>query len=304
MSLVLRTRGRLLDLHCSVALTEWDLDQELRLQTTTDQDDRMSETPTLQRSFQKTSAHRKDDFICYVKASDSFIKPNPWLMVNPNIVCPLHYDTPPLAALAPPPALKRTPPNHQTTPLDPTSHNALLEEEVIVCSGTTPKKACCETVKSRRKPRTTSKRVVLQSNKRWRPGFGSWPRPPVNYCVLIGLALKCNGSLRVQQIYNFTRELFPFFQSAPDGWKNTIRHNLCFNNSFRKTIGLHHGNSNAGRQTGGSEGKRTSCVWHLTPDGHQRLQEELQMLSRDAMTELERSSAKPDLIWKLLSLNC
>lgn len=255
----------------------------------------MTDTLTLQRSFQKTSTHRHDDFIWYDKASDSFVKPNPWLMVNPNIACPIHYKTPPPVALNPTPALKTTPPDHLATPLDSSSHNALLQEEVICCSAT--KTHCGETVKSRRKPRTNSKRP----NSRWRPGCGSWPRPPVNYCVLIGLALKCCGSLRVQQIYNFTRELFPFFQSAPDGWKNTIRHNLCFNNSFRKTISHNHSNDR-GRQTGGCEGKRTSCVWHLTPDGHQRLQEELQMLSRVTVTELEQSSAKPDLIRKLLSL--
>lgn len=36
---------------------------------------------------------------------------------------------------------------------------------------------------------------------------GCWPRPPVNYCILIALALKSsyNGSLKVQQIYHFTR---------------------------------------------------------------------------------------------------
>lgn len=287
MSLVLQTQGRLQDLHCSVALTEWDLDQELRLQTTTDHDDRVTEALTLQRSLHKSLSHHKDDFIWYDKASDSYFKPNLWLMVNPNIACPIHYEAPPTSALNPP-----TPP--ERPPLDSSSHNALFQEDVNCCSATNPKTLCGETVKSRRKPRTNSKR----SSCRWRPGCGSWPRPPVNYCVLIGLALKCNGSLRVQQIYNFTRELFPFFQSAPDGWKNTVRHNLCFNNSFRKTISY----SSGGRQTNSCQGKRTSCVWHLTPDGLQRLQEELHSLSRDTVRELEESAAKPDVIQKLLSL--
>lgn len=36
---------------------------------------------------------------------------------------------------------------------------------------------------------------------------GAWPRPPVNYCILIAMALSSSrsGSLNVQQIYNFTR---------------------------------------------------------------------------------------------------
>uniref|UniRef100_A0A8C6WQF6 Fork-head domain-containing protein n=1 Tax=Neogobius melanostomus TaxID=47308 RepID=A0A8C6WQF6_9GOBI len=286
MSLVLRTRGWLLDRHCSVALTEWDLDQELRLQTTTDQDDRATDTLLVQRPSSRTS-RRKDDFIWYDKVSDSFVKPNLWLMVNPNIACPVHYETPPPPALTPlPPAHKATPPEHQTTPLPPGSHDALPQEEVVCCSSTN-RKTVSEAVKSRRKPRTSSKR----SDSRWRPGCGSWPRPPVNYCVLIGLALKCNGSLRVQQIYSFTRDLFPFFQSAPDGWKNTIRHNLCFNNSFRKTLNLQP--PSTGTQLICPEGKRKSCCWHLTPDGHQRLRDELETLTTQTLTQLEQSAANP-----------
>lgn len=281
MSLVLRTRGWLKDLHCSVALTDWDLDQELRLQTTTDQDDRAADSLLMQRPPSRTS-RRKDDFTWYDKASDSFVKPNLWLMVNPTIVCPVHYETPPPA---PPPERPEPPQNPQA----PRAHPARLQEEEPCCSSTNHKQVCGEEVKSRRKPRTSSKR----SDSRWRPGCGFWPRPPVNYCVLISLALKCNGSLRVQQIYSFTRELFPFFQSAPDGWKNTIRHNLCFNTSFRKTVNV---------QQLGSEGKRKSCCWHLTPDGHQRLRDELQTLSTETRTQLEQSMANPDLIRTLLSL--
>uniref|UniRef100_A0A3B4B5R7 Fork-head domain-containing protein n=1 Tax=Periophthalmus magnuspinnatus TaxID=409849 RepID=A0A3B4B5R7_9GOBI len=204
MSFRLQTRGRLLDLHCSVALTEWDLDQELRLQITTDQ--------------------------------DVFVKPNLWLMVNPNIVC-------------------QSP--HGKTRLE---YCCVENYITIFCS---PIIFNCP-----------------QSN-RWAPGCSSWPRPPVNYCLLIGLALKYNGSLRVQQIYNFTKELFPFFQTAPDGWKNTIRHNLCFNHSFKKTF------------TQSRDNKKKSCCWLLTSDGHQRLREELLTLTPETLKQLERSAANP-----------
>lgn len=45
----------------------------------------------------------------------------------------------------------------------------------------------------------------FQDSKILKPGC--WPRPPVNYCILIALALKSShsGSLKVQQIYHFTR---------------------------------------------------------------------------------------------------
>lgn len=37
MTLQLRTKARLFDLHCSVGLTDWDMDKELKLAITTDQ---------------------------------------------------------------------------------------------------------------------------------------------------------------------------------------------------------------------------------------------------------------------------
>ncbi|XP_055076980.1 forkhead box protein R1 isoform X2 [Periophthalmus magnuspinnatus] len=288
MSFRLQTRGRLLDLHCSVALTEWDLDQELRLQITTDQDERSPDS--LQRPMPRSS-RRNDDLTWYDKASDVFVKPNLWLMVNPNIVCPLHY-----LPQAPPPQPQAPPPTLQTTP--PSSHDAPLQNET---SSTNPhmissEAPCIETAKTRRKPRTS------QWSNRWAPGCSSWPRPPVNYCLLIGLALKYNGSLRVQQIYNFTKELFPFFQTAPDGWKNTIRHNLCFNHSFKKTFTQSRGDREQQGRQSGSEGKRKSCCWLLTSDGHQRLREELLTLTPETLKQLERSAANPDLIRALLSL--
>lgn len=37
MTLQLRTNAALFNLHCSVGLTDWDMDKELKLATTTDQ---------------------------------------------------------------------------------------------------------------------------------------------------------------------------------------------------------------------------------------------------------------------------
>ncbi|XP_066837298.1 forkhead box protein R1 [Anser cygnoides] len=95
---------------------------------------------------------------------------------------------------------------------------------------------------------------------------GGWPRPPLNYSILITLALcnSTNGSLTVQQIYQFTRQHFPFFQTAPAGWKNTIRHNLCFSSSFEKTTCFVCRNGN-----------HKSQLWKLTPKGHQKFHEPL-----------------------------
>ncbi|XP_070691925.1 forkhead box protein R1 [Pempheris klunzingeri] len=305
MTLQLKTKARLFDLHCSVGLTDWDMDKELKLATTTDQlyhDDKLSDQYVVQRPSARAS-RRKDEFIWYDKTSDTFVKPNLWLLVNPNIASPIQFSEnatdlrtlrepaeeiqmPPLG----PAGTKRQPPTalHRFT-----SHDAPLQEGVLrsVSSSTEymikSEKASCQPAKNRRKGRTTKAR----DSKTLKPGC--WPRPPVNYCILIALALKSShtGSLKVQQIYNFTREHFPFFQTAPDGWKNTIRHNLCFNSSFRKTC------NQLCR-----DGKRKSCFWHLTLDGHRRLKDEIRTLTGESFKQLERSMSHPDVIQSLLAL--
>ncbi|PNI64838.1 FOXN4 isoform 5, partial [Pan troglodytes] len=42
------------------------------------------------------------------------------------------------------------------------------------------------------------------------------------------------GSLPVSEIYSFMKEHFPYFKTAPDGWKNSVRHNLSLNKCFEK----------------------------------------------------------------------
>ncbi|XP_030015037.1 forkhead box protein R1 [Sphaeramia orbicularis] len=300
MSFQLKTSARLSELHCSEALTDWDLDQELKLQTTTDHlhhDDQVCDQFPVPGPSDRAS-RRNDDFIFYDRTTDKFVKPSPWLMVNPNIVCPINYglngendgvQTPLLPPVLPPPSPPVSPPE-----LPPLSTPPLPPPSAMLTSRDAPRRNSASTLRQnqvrneevshrpaqgQRRPRTTRTRVnqpVMNA--------GGWPRPPVNYCILIALALKnsYSGSLRVQQIYSFTREHFPFFQTAPDGWKNTIRHNLCFNSSFRKTC-----------NTLRRDGKRKSCFWHLTVDGHRRLRDELWALTEESMQQLERSMTRP-----------
>ncbi|TMS12890.1 Forkhead box protein N5 [Larimichthys crocea] len=297
MTLQLKTKARLFDLHCSVGLTDWDMDKELKLATTSDQfyhDDKLNDQYVVQRPSARAS-RRKDEFIWYDKMSDTFVKPNLWLLVNPNIACPIQYGKKAAADLQtlcdpaeeiPTPRLDPADTRHQLNSdlhmfADHDAHSVSSSTEYMINN----EDSSCQPAKNRRKGRTAKARWTLKP--------GCWPRPPVNYCILIALALKSShtGSLKVQQIYHFTREHFPFFQTAPDGWKNTIRHNLCFNNSFRKTC-----NQLCG------DGKRKSCFWHLTLDGQRRLKDEIRTLTGESFKQLERSMSHPDIIRTLLAL--
>uniref|UniRef100_A0A674IN54 Fork-head domain-containing protein n=1 Tax=Terrapene triunguis TaxID=2587831 RepID=A0A674IN54_9SAUR len=147
----------------------------------------------------------------------------------------------------------------------------------------TPKSKAVLALQKPKVPRSLSKKLkyILQASTKIK---GGWPRPPLNYCILITLALRnsAEGSLTVQQIYQFTRQHFPFFQTAPDGWKNTIRHNLCFSSSFEKTS---HFVCN--------EGNRKSRLWKLTPEGCRKFQEEIRALSEEALDLVSQSLSKP-----------
>ncbi|XP_071345656.1 forkhead box protein R1 [Trachinotus anak] len=298
MTLQLKTTAQLFDLHCTVGLTDWDMDKELKLATTTDHlyhDDQSNDQYVVQRPPARAS-RRKDEFAFYDKTSDTFVRPNLWLMVNPNILCPIQYganaadlqtlrepaeETPVLkpAEIEHPPAAE----HHMFGPDDAPLQEEPQQPEYMINN----EDVSCRSARNRCKGRKTKAR----DNKTLKPGC--WPRPPVNYCILIALALKSShaGSLKVQQIYNFIREHFPFFQTAPEGWKNTIRHNLCFNNSFRKTC------NQLGR-----DGKRKSCFWHLTLDGQRRLDDEICTLTGESLKRLERSMSHPDKIQSLLAL--
>ncbi|XP_019904158.2 forkhead box protein R1 isoform X2 [Esox lucius] len=330
MSLHFQTRSRFLELHLSTRLYDWDMEEEIKLTTTTDQffqDDKRNDQYLVQWHYARISRRKEDLSYQNREKTESPVEPNLWLMVNPNLACPIKYPKKVTKILSPKTPLEHPAPvqptvNHvkrmsaqnvfpashiEGTCLEESLHDAsssseyMLTDEDDTSSVDLP---ICRKLKTARKAKASkreprklslahSKRLqqVLQDNNNMKNG--AWPRPPVNYCILIAMALSSSrtGSLNVQQIYNFTREHFPFFQTAPDGWKNTIRHNLCFSNSFRKTA-----------QQVCSEGKRKSCLWHLTPDGRRRLRDEIHTLTGDSYKVLKRSMNNPEMIQTLFEL--
>ncbi|MBN3304293.1 FOXN4 protein, partial [Amia calva] len=111
----------------------------------------------------------------------------------------------------------------------------------------------------------------------------SYPKPIYSYSCLIAMALKNSktGSLPVSEIYSFMKEHFPYFKTAPDGWKNSVRHNLSLNKCFEKVENKMSGSS------------RKGCLWALNPAKIDKMEEEMQKWKRKDLPAIRRSMANP-----------
>ncbi|KAM4710489.1 forkhead box protein N4 isoform 1-T3 [Discoglossus pictus] len=118
----------------------------------------------------------------------------------------------------------------------------------------------------------------------------NFPKPIYSYSCLIAMALKNskNGSLPVSEIYSFMKEHFPYFKTAPDGWKNSVRHNLSLNKCFEKVENKMSGSS------------RKGCLWALNPAKIDKMEEEMQKWKRKDLPAIRRSMANPDELDKLI----
>ncbi|KAL3265228.1 hypothetical protein HHI36_009442 [Cryptolaemus montrouzieri] len=61
-------------------------------------------------------------------------------------------------------------------------------------------------------------------------------KPPYSFSCLIFMAIEESQqkALPVKEIYSWILNHFPYFQNAPTGWKNSVRHNLSLNKCFQK----------------------------------------------------------------------
>lgn len=112
-----------------------------------------------------------------------------------------------------------------------------------------------------------------------------YPKPSFSYSCLIALALKNskNGSLPVSEIYNFMCENFPYFKTAPDGWKNSVRHNLSLNKCFAKVD-----NPKL------SQGAKKGCLWALNPAKVSKMEDEISKWGKKDPAGLLNSMAYPE----------
>ncbi|XP_059704362.1 forkhead box protein H1 [Haemorhous mexicanus] len=64
------------------------------------------------------------------------------------------------------------------------------------------------------------------------------PKPPYSYLALIALVIRAapGRRLKLAQIIQQLRSLFPFFGGGYQGWKDSVRHNLSSNPCFAKVL--------------------------------------------------------------------
>uniref|UniRef100_A0A915A8Z5 Fork-head domain-containing protein n=1 Tax=Parascaris univalens TaxID=6257 RepID=A0A915A8Z5_PARUN len=127
--------------------------------------------------------------------------------------------------------------------------------------------------------------VAADSRREGPSRFGRWMKPSYSYSCLVALALKNsrNGQLTVSEIYDFMCENFPYFRTAPPGWKNSVRHNLSLNKCFQK-IELHRPDGQG----------RKSCLWSLNPAKIHKMDQEVRKWRERDIVSIRGSLLCPD----------
>ncbi|KAG5316628.1 FOXN4 protein, partial [Pseudoatta argentina] len=132
--------------------------------------------------------------------------------------------------------------------------------------------------------------VMIQAAKREKELMSgnrdnSYPKPAYSYSCLIAMALKNSrtGSLPVSEIYNFMCRHFPYFTTAPTGWKNSVRHNLSLNKCFEKI-----------EKPPGNGSQRKGCLWAIHPSKVAKMDEEVRKWSRKDPSAIKRAMVNPE----------
>ncbi|XP_045683583.1 forkhead box protein N2 [Phyllostomus hastatus] len=119
-------------------------------------------------------------------------------------------------------------------------------------------------------------------------------KPPYSFSLLIYMAIEHspNKCLPVKEIYSWILDRFPYFATAPTGWKNSVRHNLSLNKCFQK-VERSHGKVN---------GK--GSLWCVDPEYKPNLMQALKKQPfPSALTSPQSGSLSPHYLSSVLKQN-
>lgn len=138
---------------------------------------------------------------------------------------------------------------------------------------------------------TTTGRTKKQQQPKQAEKENGYPKPGYSYSCLIALALKNShtGHLSVSEIYKFMCEHFPYFKTAPAGWKNSVRHNLSLNKCFEKIE----------KPSVGGANQRKGCLWAMNPAKINKMDEEVLKWSRKDPMAIKKGMVHPHTLEKL-----
>eukprot|EP00094_Tigriopus_californicus_P001386 TCALIF_01342-PA protein Name:"Similar to FOXN1 Forkhead box protein N1 (Homo sapiens)" AED:0.09 eAED:0.09 QI:2/1/0.75/1/1/0.75/4/1080/584 len=166
------------------------------------------------------------------------------------------------------------------------SHNGATSSQVMT-NGTAHHTSTTPTPVSNNSNRKKNHQLKRQQAEK-ENGF---PKPAYSYSCLIALALKNSptGSMSVSEIYKFMCEHFPYFKTAPSGWKNSVRHNLSLNKCFEKIEKPAVNGSN----------QRKGCLWAMNPAKISKMEEEVLKWSRKDPMAIKKGMLLPHTLESL-----
>ena len=90
-------------------------------------------------------------------------------------------------------------------------------------------------------------------------------------------------NLKLLHIFFLFSEHFPYFKTAPAGWKNSVRHNLSLNKCFEKIE----------KPSVGGTNQRKGCLWAMNPAKITKMDEEVLKWSRKDPMAIKKGMVHP-----------
>ena len=84
-------------------------------------------------------------------------------------------------------------------------------------------------------------------------------------------------------LFLFSSEHFPYFKTAPSGWKNSVRHNLSLNKCFEKIE----------KPSANGTNQRKGCLWAMNPEKITKMDEEVKKWSRKDPQAIKKAMVYP-----------